>query len=325
MYKTLSRQNRSKLDAHLAGQEGVLEIGRVAHTGGEQHHDRLLGTNRRGPPQRVEQPPRIGSNRPHMLLQEQAGKDAGHGPAVLHHVGHAGRHLQVVLEYPQEPCLVADDIDPCEVDPHAVRRLDTVRRPAKPGRGGEQRPRHHPVPDHLARPVDVGEKRLQRAYPLHDARFDQLPLGRRDQPRDQVEREDPLFAGMGEHDALVAEAAIPGLRPPRQVVAGERLQGVIQRPRVRVRQAIRPEHLIIGRAARVPVEEAAHKRIRTTGLLPRHSARRYSCETKLVHHAVMAAVASQVRTECEFRCAAEASIFALAVRCCRDGGSGPRR
>ena len=196
----------------------------------------------------------------------------------------------------------------------ARRSAARSRAPAKPGRGGEQRPGHHPVPDHLARPVDVSEKRLQRAYPLHDARFDQLPLGRRDQPRDQVEREDPLFAGMGEHDALVAEAAIPGLRPPRQVLAGERLQGVIQRPRVRMRQAICPEHLIVGRAARVPVEEAAHKRIRTTGLLPRHSARRYSCETKLVHHAVMAAIAPQARTECKFRRTAEVVTFALAVR-----------
>ena len=129
---------------------------------------------------------------------------------------------------------------------------------AQAGRGGEQRTRHHPVPDHLGRPVDVGEKRLQRAYPLHDARFDQLPLGSRDKPRDQVEREDPLFAAMGEDDALVAEAAVPGLRPPRQVIAGERLQGVIQRPRVRMRQAVLPEHLVVGGAARIFVEETAH-------------------------------------------------------------------
>jgi hypothetical protein len=128
--------------------------------------------------------------------------------------------LHVVLEYPQHACLVADDVDPGDVDPHAVRRLDSVGRPAKAGRGGKQRPRHHSVPYHLGRPVDVGEKRLQRAHPLHDARFDQIPLGRRDQPGDQVEREDPLFAGMGEHDALVAEAAVPGLGPSRQVVAG---------------------------------------------------------------------------------------------------------
>jgi hypothetical protein len=52
---------------------------------------------------------------------------------------------------------------------------------------------------------------------------------------------------------------------------------------VRVRQTIRPEQLVVGRAARVPVEEAAHKWIRITGLLPRHfrplpviSDRRYS-------------------------------------------------
>src|SRR4029078_230512 len=134
-----------------------------------------------------------------------------------------------------------------------------------------------------------------------DARLDLLPLGRRDQPRDQVEREEPLFAGMGKDDALVAEAAIPGLPPARPVLAGERLQSVVQRPRMRTRQAIRPEHLVVGSAAGGPFGESAHKRIRTTGLLPRHSGRRYSCETKLVPHAVMAAAAPQVRTECKSR------------------------
>jgi hypothetical protein len=34
-----------------------------------------------------------------------------------------------------------------------------------------------------------------------------------------------------------------------------------------MRESIRPEHLVIGRADRVPVKEAAHARIRTTDLL----------------------------------------------------------
>jgi hypothetical protein len=72
---------------------------------------------------------------------------------------------------------------------------------------------------------------------------------------------------VGEGDALVAEAAIPGRRALRQILARERLQGVVQRPHVWMRESIRPEHLVIGRADRVPVKEAAHARIRTTDLL----------------------------------------------------------
>ena len=107
---------------------------------------------------------------------------------------------------------------------------------------------------------------LERAYALPDARFDQLPLGRRDQPRDQVEREDPLLAVMGEGDTLIAVAAIPCRRPLRQVVAGDRLEGVVQRPHVRMRQPVSPEHVVVGWALRVPVEEPSHAWIRTTDL-----------------------------------------------------------
>ena len=154
--------------------------------------------------------------------------------------------------------LVPDDIDPGEVNSHAVRRLDAVHRPAESGRGGKQRTRHNAVVDHLGWTVDVGEERLQGAYPLHDSRFDQFPFGSRDEPGDQVEREDPFFAAMGKDDALVAEATVPGLRPPRQIVASERLQGVVQGSHVRMRQPIRPEHLVIRETAFVSVEEAAH-------------------------------------------------------------------
>jgi hypothetical protein len=44
---------------------------------------------------------------------------------------------------------------------------------------------------------------------------------------------------------------------------------------VRVRQPIRAEHLIVGGAALVPVEETAHIRSRNTRVLPRHCTRRY--------------------------------------------------
>jgi hypothetical protein len=40
--------------AHLAGQEGVLEVGGVRHPRGENHHDRLLAQARRGVQQGLE-------------------------------------------------------------------------------------------------------------------------------------------------------------------------------------------------------------------------------------------------------------------------------
>jgi hypothetical protein len=62
-----------QLDAHLAGQERVLEVGRVVHAGVSST---TVGCPTPPAPSAatLEQPPRVGGDRPHLLLQEQAGK-----------------------------------------------------------------------------------------------------------------------------------------------------------------------------------------------------------------------------------------------------------
>ena len=52
--------------------------------------------------------------------------------------------------------------------------------------------RDDPVLDDTLLVVDVVEEEIQRRDTLHQARFDLLPLARRDDPRKRVEREDPL-------------------------------------------------------------------------------------------------------------------------------------
>ena len=60
--------------------------------------------------------------------------------------------------------------------------------------------------------VDVGEEEVERAQPLHEAALDHLPLVRRHDPRDEVEREDAVGARVvavdREADALVEEERV---------------------------------------------------------------------------------------------------------------------
>jgi hypothetical protein len=118
--------------------------------------------------------------------------------------------------------------------------------------------RHDAIGEDGPRAVDVGEEGLHGADPLDDPRLDELPLGRRDQARDQVQREDPLLPGVGEGDALVAQAAVEDGHALVEVGARQQLQRVEQRLRVGVRRAVIGEHLVIGHAV-VAVEQASHE------------------------------------------------------------------
>ena len=60
--------------------------------------------------------------------------------------------------------------------------------------------------------VDVLAEQVQRGHALDEPALDRLPLVGGDDARDEVEREDPLDAGVvavdGEGDALVAKNAL---------------------------------------------------------------------------------------------------------------------
>ena len=112
--------------------------------------------------------------------------------------------------------------------------------------------------EHVLWSVDVRQEGLQGAHPLDHAGLDELPLGGRDQPRDQVQRKDPLPALLGERHSLVAEAAIAGLAPSRQVGMVQHLNGVVQPLGMGVRGAVRPEHLVVRRPGGVVIEQSTH-------------------------------------------------------------------
>lgn len=60
----------------------------------------------------------------------------------------------------------------------------------------------------VARSVDVRHEQIRCAHALNQPRFDRLPIGGVDHPRQQVERKRLLTTSMGERDAVVGVVAV---------------------------------------------------------------------------------------------------------------------
>nr|WP_254126906.1 hypothetical protein [Aquihabitans sp. G128] len=250
-----------QVDAHHAGQEGVLEVGAVVHARGEHHDARVRCPGRGGGPQGTEQVAGVVVDRRHRRGAEQVREHPGHHPAVLHHVAHARRAAEVVLQHAELAVVVADDVDAGDVDAHAAGRLHAVDLAVEVRRGVHQLAGHHLVVEHLAGAVDVGQERLEGQHPLADARLQAAPLLGGEDPGHQVEREGPLLAGEGEGDAPVPVGPAQPVGPRGQVCGALRLQRVVHGP-VGVAHPTEPiEHLVVGPpdgARAVVVEQVAH-------------------------------------------------------------------
>ena len=201
-----------QLDAHLAREERVLEVRRVVQTRREHDDARLVDTRRRGVAQRLEEMLRVVGDTTDAVAGEQLGEHVRHRPPVLHDVGDPRRRAQVVLEHPEGAGVVADEVDPGDVDAHAPGRLDAGDAAVEVLRAGDEPARHDAVGQDLAGAVHVGEEALERQHPLAHARLDPDPLRLVDDPRHEVERERPLLTGERERDALVAERPVPARR-----------------------------------------------------------------------------------------------------------------
>ena len=168
-----------ELDAHLAREERVLEVGGVQRPGRPDDDGGLaLGGGRDGA-QRGEQELRVVVDRPHAVLVEEAGQQARHRDAVLQHVGDPRRRADVVLEHLPRAVRVAHEVAAGDVAVDAAGRADAVRGAGEVAAADDQPPRHDPRADDLARVVDVVDEAVQRADALREAALDVRPLARR--------------------------------------------------------------------------------------------------------------------------------------------------
>ena len=150
---------------------------------------------------------RVVAHGAHPVRGKEVREHPGHRAAVLHDVGDPGRRAQVVLQHPPGPLRVADQVDAGDVDAHPVGRGDAHGLAVEVLAGGDEPARDHPVAQDLLLAVDVVEVHLQGLHALTDAALEPGPLGRRDDPRDEIQREGSLLPRQRERDALVDEGA----------------------------------------------------------------------------------------------------------------------
>ena len=136
---------------------------------------------------------------------EQVREDPRHGAPVLHDIRHTRGRAQVVLEDPEVAPVIANQVDACDVDSHAVRRDDAYGLAVKVLTRSYQAARDDAVIQDLLVTVDVDEIHLEGLDPLGDAALQPAPLGNRDHPRHQVERKRPLLTRQRKRDPLIDE------------------------------------------------------------------------------------------------------------------------
>ena len=197
------------LDAHLARQEGVLEIGRVVQAGGEQHHGGIREALRRHRLEHVEQLLRVVLDRPHAVAPEQVGEDALHHLAVLEHVADARGRAQVVFEHVVFAVAVAHQVGADDVGVDVLGHVHAHHLAAEVPGAEDQLGRHDFFAQDALVVIDVVQEVVEGGHALGEAALQPVPLGGRDDARDQVEGEDALDAFFlavdGEGDALVEE------------------------------------------------------------------------------------------------------------------------
>ena len=101
--------------------------------------------------------------------------------------------------------------------------------------------------------IDIVNEQIECANPLLEPALDAVPFGRRNQPRDRVEGNDPLdpliAAVHRERDPLLAHRQVGDLVAPLQFLGAQFDQSLMQRRVVRPRALTRVEHLVVGRQA----------------------------------------------------------------------------
>ena len=143
--------------------------------------------------QRRQQLVRIILDRRHAVAREQLGKKPQHDLAVFQHVGDAGRRARIVLEHVEVVGVDAHDIDAGDMDINVVRHLLPVHLRAENRILKHQILGDDPGLENLAAAIDVLDVGVDGLDALLQPALQNLPLGGREDARNDVEGDETLL------------------------------------------------------------------------------------------------------------------------------------
>ena len=181
-----------QLHAHLAGEEGMFEVGAVKQPRRQHHHARVI--HRAGGLQRRQQQARVVIDGRNALGREQLGEQTHHHLAVFQHVADAAGRAQVVFEHVIGAVAVAHQVDSGDVRIQVTVQIQTLHGDlvALVGQhllGGNDSGLDDPLVV-----IEVGEEHVQRLDPLNTATLDNAPLASGNAARNDVEGDQSLGA-----------------------------------------------------------------------------------------------------------------------------------
>jgi len=238
-----------QFNAHLLGQEGVFEIGRIVGPRGQKHGRwPAFAAPRRDGLEHVEQKRRIVVHRTDVDGAEDLGKGALQDAAVGQDVGHARGTAQVVLQDEKAARGVAHEIRAGNVAPDALGRLEAQTLLEIAGGGLHHRSGHDPVGHDAGLTVHVVDEGIERRDALGEPPFQKFPFGGLDDPGDDVEGKDlfrPVFVAVdGEGDAHVVKGLLGDGLPGQDLAGVKRNNLVIKHAASGPGATGRLEHLI---------------------------------------------------------------------------------
>ena len=268
-----------ELHAHLLRQEHVLVEGRIVNPRRQQDDAGVGDAGRCKLGQGLAQQPAVVLDAAHVVTPEQVAQARLQRPTVGQHVGDPGGYPQIVLQH-HETTVGTHDVGTAERDIDTVRHLEALHLDAVLRAAAHQVGRHDSIAEDARRPVDVREEAVQRLQPLPEPALNQIPVGCIDQPRQEVDRDDPLLrtflAVDREGDPFVQEGPLGVRLHGRDLFAGHPVQRFAELPAMDARFAGGGEHLVIeGRAGFITREET-FSRFRTVATGPRLPAERFA-------------------------------------------------
>ena len=168
-----------KIDAHLAGEIGVLEVGGVEDAGREQNDVRLGAAFGRERTERGQQQLRVVFDGAHAVALEELREGALHDAAVGEHVADAGGNAQVVFEDDEFAGVEAEQVGADDGDVDVARDLEAAHLAAVVLATVDELARDDAVGENFGVGVDVAQEEVERGDALRESALDAVPLVRR--------------------------------------------------------------------------------------------------------------------------------------------------